>query len=40
MYDNLQNLIRKSTMLSGVGERERVIFFSRIRKRINTVARA
>jgi len=39
MYDNLQNLIRKSTMLSGVGEKDRIKFFTRIRERIKAVAR-
>jgi hypothetical protein len=38
VYDNLQNLIRKSTKLSGVGEKERIKFFSRIRERIVSVA--
>ena len=39
MHDNLQNLIRKSTMLSRVGEKDRIKFFSRIRDRINAVAK-
>lgn len=39
MYDNLQNLIRKSAKLSGVGEKDRIKFFSRIRDRIKAVAR-
>jgi hypothetical protein len=39
MYDNLQNLIRKSSKLSGVGEKERIKFFNRVRERIRSVAR-
>jgi hypothetical protein len=34
-YDFLQNIIRKSTQISEVGERERVMFFNMIRERIN-----
>lgn len=34
MADNLQNLERKSTMISTVGEKERTLFFNSIRKKI------
>jgi len=40
MYDNIQNLIRKSTQLSGVGEKERARFFNRIRDKIKQAARS
>ena len=40
MHNNLKNLIRKSTQLSEVGEKDRIIFFSRIRERIKAVIRA
>jgi hypothetical protein len=33
-YDFIQNIIRKSTQISDIGERERVIFFNMIRERI------
>jgi hypothetical protein len=39
MHDNLKNLIRKSTQLSEVGEKDRTIFFSRIREKIKATAR-
>ncbi len=39
MYDNLQNLIRKSAQLSLVNEKERIKFFNRVRERIRSVAR-
>lgn len=39
MYDNLSNLMRKSTQISEVGERERIKFFNRIRERIKAVAK-
>ena len=35
MFDNLENLKKKSTLISGVGEKERVAFFNRLRDRIN-----
>ena len=34
-YDFIQNIIKKSTQISNVGERERVIFFNMIRQRID-----
>ena len=34
-YDFMQNIIRKSTQISEVGERERVVFFNMIRQRID-----
>jgi hypothetical protein len=34
-YDFIQNIIRKSTQISEVGERERVVFFNLIRQRID-----
>src|SRR6188768_1630478 len=34
MFDNFQNLIRKSTQLSSVGEKERTRFFNRIRDKV------
>jgi hypothetical protein len=34
MFDNFQNLIRKSTQLSSVGEKERTRFFNRIRDKL------
>jgi len=40
MHANVQNMIRKSSMLSRVGERERIEFFNRMRERIKAVARA
>lgn len=39
MYDAIQNLIRKSTQLSSVGEKERTRFFHRIREKVKTVAK-
>lgn len=35
MFDNLQNLMKKSTMISRVGEKERATFFNQIREAIN-----
>jgi hypothetical protein len=35
IYDNIQNLIKKSTMISTVGEKERVSFFNRLRNEIH-----
>lgn len=41
MFDNLQNLVQKSTLISQVGEKERIRFFNRLRdgihQRINTL---
>ncbi|MGZ8525817.1 MAG: hypothetical protein ACXWV1_15400, partial [Chitinophagaceae bacterium] len=34
MYNHLQNLIRRSTLISGVSEKERAKFFRVIRERI------
>ena len=34
-YDFIKNIIKKSTQISNVGERERVIFFNMIRQRID-----
>jgi hypothetical protein len=39
MMDAIQNLIRKSTQLSRVGERERIRFFNRIRDKVRQAAR-
>lgn len=39
MHDNIQNLIRKSTHLSEVGEKERTRFFNRLRDKIKQAAR-
>ncbi len=39
MHDAIQNLIRKSTQMSGVGEKERTRFFNRIRDKIKQAAR-
>jgi hypothetical protein len=39
MFDTIQNLIRKSTQLSSVGEKERIKFFNRIREKIKQAAR-
>ena len=39
MFDNFQNLIRKSTQLSSVGEKERTRFFNRIRDKVKQAAR-
>jgi hypothetical protein len=33
-YNNVKNILRKSSLISGVGERERVMFFNLIRARI------
>jgi BetR domain len=33
-HDNIKNILRKSSLISGVGERERAIFFNLIRARI------
>lgn len=38
-YDFIQNIIKKSTQISNVGERERVIFFNMIRQRIDLYQR-
>jgi len=35
MYDNLHNLIKKSTMISQSGEKERTRFFNKIREKIH-----
>src|SRR5436190_9574476 len=35
MYENLQNLMKKSTMISTVGEKERVTFFNKLRRKIH-----
>lgn len=35
IHENLQNLIKKSTMVSTVGEKERVSFFNQLRDKIN-----
>jgi hypothetical protein len=35
MFDNLQNLMQKSTMISRVGEKERATFFNRLRSEIS-----
>jgi hypothetical protein len=34
MFDNLQNLMKKSTMISTIGEKERNSFFNRLRDKI------
>jgi hypothetical protein len=34
MFDNLENLIKKSTLISSVGEKERIQFFNRLRMKI------
>ncbi len=39
MFDNFQNLIKKSTQLSRVGEKERSRFFYRIREKIRQAAK-
>ena len=39
MYDAIQNLIKKSTQLSRVGEKERTRFFNRIRDKVKQAAR-
>ena len=36
MFDNLQNLMQKSTMISKVGEKERATFFNRLRAEIDS----
>lgn len=36
MFENLQNLMHKSTMISKVGEKERATFFNRLRNEIDT----
>jgi hypothetical protein len=36
MFDNLQNLMQKSTMISNVGEKERATFFNRLRAEIDS----
>ena len=35
MFDNLENLKRKSTMISSIGEKERVAFFNQLRDKID-----
>lgn len=40
IHNNFKNLIRKSTQISEVGEKDRIIFFSKIREKIKAVARA
>jgi hypothetical protein len=35
MFDNLQNLVKKSTMISTIGEKERVKFFNQLRDLIH-----
>jgi hypothetical protein len=35
MFDSLQNLMKKSTMISRVGEKERATFFNHIREAIS-----
>ncbi len=35
MFDNLQNLVKKSTMISTIGEKERVRFFNQLRDKIH-----
>jgi hypothetical protein len=39
IYDAIQNLIKKSTQLSSVGEKERTRFFNRIRDKMKLAAR-
>jgi plasmid maintenance system antidote protein VapI len=39
MFDNFQNLIKKSTQLSRVGEKERTRFFNRIRDKVKQASR-
>ncbi len=39
IYDALQNIIKKSTQLSSVGEKERSRFFNRIRNRVLSAAK-
>lgn len=39
MFDNFQNLIKKSTQLSRVGEKERTRFFHRIREKVRQASR-
>lgn len=39
MFDNFQNLMRKSTQLSSVGEKERTRFFNRIREKLRQASR-
>jgi len=38
MFGNLQNLVKKSTMISTIGEKERAGFFNRLRGRIHRCA--
>jgi hypothetical protein len=35
MYDHLNNLMKKSTMISTIGEKDRVAFFNRLRNKIH-----
>jgi hypothetical protein len=39
MFDTMQNLIKRSTQLSNVGEKERYRFFNRIRDKMKLAAR-
>jgi hypothetical protein len=34
MFSNLDNLMKKSTMISSTGEKERGMFFNKLRKKI------
>ena len=36
MFNNLENLMKKSSLISGVGEKERSQFFNRLRKKIKS----
>ncbi|MDX5339274.1 MAG: hypothetical protein LPK25_09610 [Cyclobacteriaceae bacterium] len=35
MFDNLENLMKKSTLISGTGEKERKQFFNKLRKKVH-----
>ncbi|MEO6668549.1 MAG: hypothetical protein ABIN36_03665 [Ferruginibacter sp.] len=35
IHSNLQNLMKKSTMISTIGEKERVAFFNQLREKIH-----
>jgi hypothetical protein len=35
MFSNLQNIMKKSTMISTIGEKDRAGFFNRLRNKIN-----
>ncbi|HQR02247.1 MAG TPA: hypothetical protein PLA61_15450, partial [Ferruginibacter sp.] len=39
MFGNMQNLIKRSTQLSQVGEKERYRFFNRLRDKMKLAAR-